>query len=460
MKTAVVLAAGPGLRAWPYCGIRQKVTIPVLNTPMVRRLVVDLLALGVEDAVVVTGCRGEAVRACLGDLDGVRFVHQTAPKGPVDAALTGLAPVSSEHVLIAHGDIVTARESLQAVMAPVDEGRCAAAALTAPTPAGASSWISVLCGGAGLIEGVWGQGDRRHPRFAGVLAGNTDRLRRHLERNPGLMVNVDVGAMPPMEGELAYTLQQCVDEGGEALAVSAEGFFVDVDKPWDILEANRAASEHAFASIEGIRLAEGAAIDDGAHIDGEFPITLGAGARIGAGCYVRGPVMLGAGAEASRGAILGANAVIGPNARCTDCARIGDHSVMGSGCIAGHCAEFSGVAFDGAYLCHYGSVTGVVGTHVDIGAGTVCGTWRFDNSVKTQNVRGHKERPERFGSCVYIGDYTRTGVNAALMPGVKVGCYSCVGAGAVVYDDVPERTLLLVQQEHVHKPWGPGKYGW
>jgi len=60
----------------------------------------------------------------------------------------------------------------------------------------------------------------------------------------------------------------------------------------------------------------------------------------------------------------------------------------------------------------------------------------------------------------YIGEYCRTGVNAIIMPGVKVGPYSILGPGTIIYKDVPSRTLVLAKQEHVTKPWGPEKYGW
>ena len=38
-----------------------------------------------------------------------------------------------------------------------------------------------------------------------------------------------------------------------------------------------------------------------------------------------------------------------------------------------------------------------------------------------------------------MGGYAQTGINVSLMPGVKVGAYSRIWPGCVVYRDVPSR---------------------
>jgi bifunctional UDP-N-acetylglucosamine pyrophosphorylase/glucosamine-1-phosphate N-acetyltransferase len=119
-----------------------------------------------------------------------------------------------------------------------------------------------------------------------------------------------------------------------------------------------------------------------------------------------------------------------------------------------------GTMLDGSYLYHYCEISGLVGLSVDIGAATVCGTLRFDDGPAEHRVRGRRERPLIEANATYYGDYSRTGVNVITMPGAKIGAYACVGAGIVVYEDVPERTLTLLKQETVQRPWGPERYGW
>jgi bifunctional UDP-N-acetylglucosamine pyrophosphorylase/glucosamine-1-phosphate N-acetyltransferase len=97
---------------------------------------------------------------------------------------------------------------------------------------------------------------------------------------------------------------------------------------------------------------------------------------------------------------------------------------------------------------------------VDIGAATVCGTLRFDDGDAVHRTLGRCETPHTGANASYLGDYSRTGVNAVLMPGVKVGAYSCVGPGVILDTDLPSRELVLVKQDLLRKPWGPDRYGW
>ncbi|MCB0072164.1 MAG: NTP transferase domain-containing protein, partial [Caldilineaceae bacterium] len=55
MDTAVILAAGPGTKFWPYNVVRNKVAFPIANVPAVRRLADALAAQGVTRLIVVVG---------------------------------------------------------------------------------------------------------------------------------------------------------------------------------------------------------------------------------------------------------------------------------------------------------------------------------------------------------------------------------------------------------------------
>ena len=140
--------------------------------------------------------------------------------------------------------------------------------------------------------------------------------------------------------------------------------------------------------------------------------------------------------------------------------QIGEHSVIGNHNRFGHAAEFQGVTFDHVSFMHFGEVYGVIGAFTDIAAGVTVGNLRFDDLNQVHHIHGRREEPNQFGNAVFIGDYTRTGINNILLPGIKIGTNCAIGPGVMVEEDVPSKSLLYVEQSIVKKEWGPHRYGW
>lgn len=460
IETAIILAAGNGARMWPYNAVRNKCALPVGGAPNARLLVDALASAGVRRVVVVVGQHAGSVRAALlGAATPVTYVEQPRPAGTADAALAGLRAVDDAAFLIVYGDLYVGWRSLAAVCEAWQGGQVAAAALIQPLqpPRRPQDWIGAFVEGA-MLQGVEGHSRDAGHRLCGVFACDR-RFVPYLEANPGVMNAVPVGGMPPVEAELAESLQRFIDDGNPAAAVAVQDDFVDLDKPWHILEANHARVERVTAAITESCIHPTARVHDGAELRGK--VVLGPGSVIGNRVIIGGNVVVGARTEVINGAIVRGPAMIGDRCRVSDYCLLEAHAVIGNRCIVGHGAEISGVQFDGAYLWHYCEISGVVGQSVDIGAATVCGTLRFDDGMATQRIHGRREFPEQGANATFFGDFSRTGVNVITQPGVKIGAYACVGAGVVLYDDVPDRTLrLLKPQETIDRPWGPERYGW
>jgi len=455
---AILLAAGRGRKCWPYNEVRNKCAFPIANVPLIRRLTEQLFAEGVAGVVVVIGDRAPSVRAALAGLeDRVRFVEQPQADGTADAALRGLEGADREPFLVAHGDVITGDETIRAL---VQSARSAEAPAVAVVQALAGErtgdWITTRVT-EGLLTGIEGHGRDGTHRLGGLYAFQPAAV-PFLRANPGVMTHVPVGGMPPPECEIAESLARMADAGFPVQALPAGGFLVDVDKPWHLLEATTALLQERSSRLEASSIAEGAKIAGSAEIHGR--VVLEPGAVIGERVVIHGDLWLGPGASVTNGSIIGARCLLGPGSRVRDYALLGEDTVLGPDTICGHGAEFEGILLDGAYLYHYCEIYGVLGSRVDIGAATVCGTLRFDDGPATHSVLGRREQPTVGANASYLGDYSRTGVNAILMPGVKVGAYSCVGPGVVLGEDLPSREMVLVKQELIRKPWGPERYGW
>ena len=464
MDTAIVLAAGLGRKVWPYGEFRQKCTIPVANTPIVRRLVESLVEAGCQRVLVVVGHHAQQVRGALADLPNVVFVTQSTPDGTASAVLTASAHLEDQPYLVVYGDIVTPPDNLRNFIQEFRSSNVEAAALVQPLGnEDASDW---LCAGIGTEAAEGGSvstltGIEGHPRGGSHRLCGVYAFRRsatpYLLRNPGIVTRVPVGGMPPPESEIAQSLQLMIDEGKTVLAVQTTEFLIDVDKPWHVLEANHRLVDYLAKQVTKDQVAAGAKISDAAEINGH--VVLGKNSVIGPRVVINGTLIAGANNNITNGAILHGNIFVGDQCRISDYCDVGS-SAIGNRCIIGHGAEMSGVLFDKVYLYHYCEMSGVFGCATDIGAATVCGTLRFDDGDTRMRVEGRSEVPPYGSNSTYMGDYCRTGVNAIIMPGRRIGSYSVVGPGVILYDDVPSKTMIMAKQELITKPWGPERYGW
>lgn len=356
-----------------------------------------------------------------------------------------------------YGDTLLEDSDLQDLMDTFAATVASAAVLVSPLGTEESrDWI--CCNrAADRLEAIFG-----HPRggFADRFAAFafSDVIWPYLQTNAGIFGPVQVGMMPPLEAHLEMSLHDMMSDGIEVPAVKSEGTFIDIDKPWHILMANEAWTHKLCSRLNGNVTEDDAEIDATALLNGY--VQLGKGSKIGRNVIVEGNLIVGSGTVIENGAILKGDNVIGNHCYIANYCYIERGSTVGDHCVVNHCAELDGLIMNGVYLYHYMEFSGIIGSHTDLGAATVCGTLRFDDGLTAHRVKGRRETPSHYANSVYLGDYCRTGVNAIIMPGCKMGVYSVAGAGLIVEEDIPNRTFVYVKQEVSHKPWGPDKYGW
>ncbi|MCS7222922.1 MAG: nucleotidyl transferase, partial [Anaerolineae bacterium] len=155
----------------------------------------------------------------------------------------------------------------------------AAVALVQPIapPERPVDWLGAMVKG-GRVEYVEGHSRDCTHRLCGIYAFSPAAISA-IQNNPGIMTQVPVGGMPPIEAELAQSVQTLLDDGSEVLAVEAEGYFVDMDKPWHILEANRRALDEMSRNLTESCIHPTARVHDGAEIRGF--VVVGEGSEVG-----------------------------------------------------------------------------------------------------------------------------------------------------------------------------------
>lgn len=453
---AILLAAGAGRRFWPFNRVRSKCAFPLLNEPLVARLSRQLRELGVDRQIVVTAPGDRSVRAALAAAGASPlYREQRAQAGSADAVLEALGGTESEApLLLISSDVATDTGTLRRLIDAAQQSDISAAAIAGEPCDRPLLGAEVANGAIRAIEG----GCRRklHPLVGLYML--QPRCLPYLLEGGQMAAPVPVGGMPPAEAEIAGCLAAAIARGEQAAAISPGRFAVDLDRPWQILEATRLASLDFWESLPAGCIHPEARVHESAQIEGR--LVLEAGASIGRGVLVRGDLCLQQGAQLSDGAIAGPGCRLGPNARATEYALLSDFTVLGRGVLCAHSSEMSGVALEGACLYHYCEISGVVGQSVDIGAATVCGGLRFDDQAAVRTRHGYRHAPPAGANACYLGDFSRTGVNSMLMPGVHVGAYSCVGPGVLLNRDLEDETLITLRQDLEERPWGPRRYGW
>ncbi len=459
MSIAYILAAGAGSKIWPYGELRPKAMLPAANRPLLAHLVESLRISEVEKIVVGADKGCAEIRNCFELTDAVSVHQSGASSGTADtlARLLAAEEAAEPGFFVFYGDTWIAPEDVERFIREVAKTPQTAAVLLAPIPETENrDWICARVQD-NKLAGVAG-----HPR-----EGYTHQFAafyfpaeacRFIRNCGSLFHRVDVGMMVPEEQFLEAALADYQAGGKEVAVVETAGRFFDLDKPWHILELN----EYLVATFTGAltenELAEGASIDESASIDGF--VKLGKNSRIGRNVIVRGNLIVGENTEIDAGAIIAGNAIVGNNAFVGNYCYIEGGSTIGHRCVVSHCAELSGTIMDNVYLYHYMEIYGLIGESTDIGAATVCGSQRFDDGATIHRVKGRREHPRNFSDATYLGDFCRTGVNAIIMPGCKVGPYSLIGPGVMLESDVPARTSVRVKQSLETHKWGPERYGW
>jgi bifunctional UDP-N-acetylglucosamine pyrophosphorylase/glucosamine-1-phosphate N-acetyltransferase len=132
-----------------------------------------------------------------------------------------------------------------------------------------------------------------------------------------------------------------IESGLDVIAVEAEGFFVDVDKPWHILEANRKYIEFLTSSIRENVIPPSSSVSPEAYIRGH--VVLGENTHIGPRVVITDNLIVGDNTAITNGAIFTGPAVVGDNCFIYNYPQIGAYTSIGNKCHIGHCAEIEGV---------------------------------------------------------------------------------------------------------------------
>lgn len=452
---AIVIAAGKGSRLWPFSGIRSKAMLPVSNMPIAYWMQQALAAVGIGELTILVD-RHECQFTQFFHRHGSVLNPVIYPVAGADDIIEALLQYQKDNpvngpVLVIPGDCLIQEEDLRRLLNCPDDNAVLLRKLNAEERS------DRLC--FNVSQGVKLLAHPRREGFDSEIIAyklSADFFTAVLPYTAEVYQHVQVGMMPSQEKYLESALVEWMKQVDVNLIFCAEPSF-NIDYPWNILEANYYFNRLRCQRLNHSQIAESAQVSPRAIVRGH--IVVGQHSQIGDGVIFQGNAIVGDHCQITDGAIIGNDVVIGNGATIKEYCKLADGSTVGNHAIVGHCAELDGVIFDNTYLYHHCEIAGVLGRNVDIGAGTVFGTLRFDDAKPSHLINGKRITPQAYGNLVYVGDFSRTGVNTVIMPGIKIGCRSVVGPNVLLTEDLPDERIIQLEQQLTTKHWGSRRYG-
>jgi len=413
---------------WPLAVNKPKHLLPVGTQPLIGHIMQALKECSIKEVFIVVGYRRDQIKSAIGEGDryglDVRYVDQPRWTGTASAFKVAFEALGEEPFLGVYGDLWINAAAIQQVLD-----------------------MSSTC------SRVMGVVKVTNPTEYGVVQVDGDRLTKITEKpsariskggvNTGIyMLDGEVfkaikttGLSKRAEYEVTSSLQRVIDQGHEvkAATVWAEDW-MDVGRPWDLLEANERSLANLPNRVKGT-------VEQSAVLKGSVWVEEGAVVR--SGCYLEGPVYIGKGC------------VIGPNARVRPSTSLQDHAVVGTSCEIKNSIVMSGTKIP--HLSYVGD--SIIGEDCNLGAGTITANIRFDEQPIKMRVKDKVVNSGRKKLGAIIGDSVQTGINVSLLPGVRVGSGSWIGPGAVVSKDVQSGKLVLMKQTLATQPMKKRRIG-
>jgi bifunctional UDP-N-acetylglucosamine pyrophosphorylase/glucosamine-1-phosphate N-acetyltransferase len=205
--------------------------------------------------------------------------------------------------------------------------------------------------------------------------------------------------------------------------VPYNGFWGPIKYPWHILTV----MEHLLQGLQR-DISPSAQIAPSAVLEGA--VVVKEGARVLENAVIRGP------------AYIGPDSVIGNNALIRGGVHIGAGAVVGFGTEIKHSYIGRGSYFHFAYIGD-----SIIGQGCNLGAGTITANLPFHH----MNVRVKVGEEVVDTGMTYlgamVGDNCQTGIHASLMPGVRMGAGSILGAHLCLTHDLAAGARVLTDRK-------------
>lgn len=403
MKT-VILAGGKGLDLYPLTETRPKPMITLLGKPIVQYLIEELRDMGLTDIIIVTGYKGEQIREYFKKGTAFNVNIQYADQGENEGIESALL-ASEEFVkndsefLLLFGDIVPEKGLMQRALNAFENTQ-ADMTMTLTLRGDTGDFGIVEIDSMGLVK------------KAGIKKIEQVSESKYVDAGC-FIIRTDLFDEIRSHQSLSKAINARIEKGDKVSAAIWEKEWVDIGKPWNIIEANRLL----LSNMKESRIAKDVSI--ASNVELKNIVIIEDNVEISSGSVLNGPLY------------IGANTYIGNNVL------IRDHCSIGKGSLIGFGSEIkNSVLFNEAKvfrLCYIGD--SVIGQNTSISSGVMTVITETGMKEVSMNINGKKMNTGLLKLGAIIGDNCDIGVNTLIFAGRKIATNSVVAPGTTVKDD-------------------------
>jgi UDP-N-acetylglucosamine diphosphorylase/glucosamine-1-phosphate N-acetyltransferase len=413
----IILAGGTGKRVFPLAVNKPKPMFKILGKPLIQHVIETLKKAGLKDFVVVIGHNGEQIKEYLADGGklGVK-IEYTVQKEALGMAnaLETVKDQAEDHFFVVNADDVFESSLMKEMIRQFKES---------------SADILLSCK---PVEETW--------KF-GIIRIEDDKVVDFVEKpprgqQPSNLAVVGVYLLtkrifdyykriPVSDHQYEDAIQEFIQDKNTVGALSYNGFFAGYKYPWDLFAINRHLID---TQIKRQTIEEDVEISERAQVEGN--VWIRRGTKILEGVCIRGPCY------------IGAKSFIGNNSL------VWRHSSIGNRCVVGFSTEIKNSIIGDDCWFHINYIgDSIISDNCLFGAGTITANFRFDEKNVKLNIEGERLDSGKDKLGALIGDNCKTGINACLSPGIKIGPHSIVGPNVNLQNDLEPGKIILVNKK-------------
>ncbi|RJX29139.1 MAG: glucose-1-phosphate thymidylyltransferase [Dethiobacter sp.] len=280
MIKGLILCGGSGSRLLPFTFSLPKQLIPVANKPVLCYIMEAFKKAGIEEIGIIVGDKEEIIREKLKDPApaglNLTYIKQAKPLGLAHAVQTAQPFLKDSDFIMILGDNLFG-QSLEEALSIFGEQEADALVFLTPVDDPRRYGIAEVENGQVISLREKPLVPRSNLAIMGIYIFRKN-IFAAIER-----------IVPSWRGELEITdaLQELINMGGKVLSYMFPGWWMDIGKPEDVLEANRkilnllTAPENSFGNarvVAPLCLAAPSAFIEGSKLKG--PLIIGEGCRI------------------------------------------------------------------------------------------------------------------------------------------------------------------------------------